>query len=30
MRELYDRPKASLLHLKAWIVKSGIVEAFLH
>ena len=29
-RELYDRPKASLLHLKARIVKYEVVEALLY
>ena len=29
-RELYDRPKASLLSLKAWMVRSEVVEALLY
>ena len=29
-RELYGRLKANLLHLKAWMVKSEVVEALLY
>ena len=29
-RELYDRPNASLPHLKTQMMKSDVVEAFLH
>ena len=29
-QELYDRPKARLLHLKVRMVKSGVIEAHLY